>query len=128
MSPKTLAARSLTRVDSACYATDEKRRTLAGTGESYTPTLWLKTKRQDDTVEIRTRDNGSGISPDIITKIFNPFFTTKPPGKGTGLGLSLTNDIVRQHGGSMAALSDPGEYTEMTISIPVSANPLPDSG
>ena len=118
----------LNMIDNACYATDEKRRTLAGTGEAYTPTLWLKTKRQDDTIEIHIRDNGSGISPDIITKIFDPFFTTKPPGKGTGLGLSLANDIVRQHGGSITALSDSGEYTEITISLPVSANPLPDSG
>ena len=109
-------------VGNACYAMEEKGRTLDDGQESYAPTLWLRTERFDDKVEIRIRDNGGGIPPDVIEKIFNPFFTTKPSDKGTGLGLSLSNDIVREHGGSITPVSSPGEYTEMIISIPVSGD------
>lgn len=108
----------LNMVGNACYATDEKRRGLAGNSDSYRPTLSLSTARKGDTVEIRIRDNGTGIPADVMEKVFNPFFTTKPADKGTGLGLSLSNDIVRQHGGSITPRSEPGEFTEMTISIP----------
>ena len=108
----------LNMVGNACYATDEKRRGLAGNSDSYTPTLSIGTARKGDTVEIRIRDNGTGIPADVMEKVFNPFFTTKPADKGTGLGLSLSNDIVRQHGGSITPRSEPGEFTEMTISIP----------
>ena len=110
----------LNMVGNACYATDEKRRLREAQGEPYTPTLWIRTKKVADAVEIRIRDNGTGIPADVMEKVFNPFFTTKPADKGTGLGLSLSNDIVRQHGGSIAPTSEPGEFTEMTISIPVS--------
>ena len=80
----------------------------------------MKTERKENIVEVRIRDNGSGIPPDVVEKIFNPFFTTKPTGKGTGLGLSLSNDIVREHGGAITAQSKIGEYTEMIVTIPVS--------
>lgn len=110
----------LNMVGNACYATDEKSRTLDADHESYMPTLCLRTERKEDMVEIRIQDNGDGIQPDVIEKIFNPFFTTKPSDKGTGLGLSLSNDIVREHGGSITPVSEPGEYTEMIVSIPVS--------
>ena len=110
----------LNMVGNACYATDEKSRTLDVDHESYIPTLYLRTERKEDMVEIRIRDNGGGIQPDVIEKIFNPFFTTKPSDEGTGLGLSLSNDIVREHGGSITPVSEPGEYTEMIVSIPVS--------
>jgi signal transduction histidine kinase len=69
-------------------------------------------------VEIRIRDNGPGIPPDIVEKIFNPFFTTKPTNQGTGLGLAITSDIIREHGGTIQVESEPGEYTEMVIVIP----------
>lgn len=105
-------------VTNSCYATDEKRRSTEGDSQSYMPTIWLVTERKDESIEIRIRDNGTGIPPDILEKIFNPFFTTKPSDRGTGLGLSLSNDIVRRHGGTIAVSSEPGEYTEMTISIP----------
>lgn len=110
----------LNMVGNACYATDERRRSLAGNSDSYRPTLSLSTARKGDTVEIRIRDNGTGIPADVIEKVFNPFFTTKPADRGTGLGLSLSSDIVRQHGGSITPRSEPGEFTEMTISLPVS--------
>ena len=85
---------------------------------AYEPTLWLATRRDEDGVEIRIRDNGNGIAPDIADKIFNPFFTTKPTDKGTGLGLAISNDIVRQHGGAIRVDTQHGEFTEMTIQLP----------
>ena len=87
----------------------------------YIPTVWLKTKRVGDDIEICIRDNGCGIPDNVIDKIFNPFFTTKPTDKGTGLGLSLSHDIVRQHGGSIIPVSKAGEYTEMVITFPADA-------
>jgi signal transduction histidine kinase len=61
------------------------------------------------------------MPPDVIDKIFNPFFTTKPTDKGTGLGLAISNDIVRQHGGSIRVDSEAGQYTEMIIELPLVA-------
>ena len=112
----------LNLVSNACYATDEKRRASLETpadGEPYVPTLWLTTKRGEETCEIRVKDNGDGMPPEVIEKIFNPFFTTKPTGQGTGLGLTMSNDIVREHGGSIRVESEPGEFTEMIIELPL---------
>jgi len=108
----------LNMVSNACYATDEKRRQGA---RDYEPTLRIETQETDGRVLIRIRDNGNGMPQEVIDKIFNPFFTTKPTNKGTGLGLSLSNDIVREHGGKIRVESKPGEYTEMTIDLPVTA-------
>ena len=72
-----------------------------------------------DSVEIRIRDNGTGIPAEVKAKMFNPFFTTKPAGEGTGLGLSLSHDIVvKQHGGTIEVETEPGEFTEFTIVLP----------
>ena len=72
-----------------------------------------------DSVEIRIRDSGSGIPPEVKEKMFNPFFTTKPAGEGTGLGLSLSYDIVvKQHGGSIEVDTRPGEFTEFKVILP----------
>jgi signal transduction histidine kinase len=72
-----------------------------------------------EAVEIRVRDNGTGIPPEIRSKLFQPFFTTKPTGEGTGLGLSISWDIVtQQHGGTIAVDSHLGEFTEFTIRLP----------
>jgi len=69
--------------------------------------------------EIRIRDNGIGIRPELKERIFNPFFTTKPAGEGTGLGLSMSHDIVvKQHGGTIDVNSEPGVFTEFTITLP----------
>ena len=81
--------------------------------------MWLQTARKSDAIELRIRDNGTGIDSDVIGKIFNPFFTTKPTNQGTGLGLSIANDIVREHGGVIEAKSELGEFTEMVVSIPI---------
>jgi signal transduction histidine kinase len=80
-------------------------------------------------VEIRIRDNGSGIPPEVRERIFNPFFTTKPAGEGTGLGLSISHDIVvKQHAGSIEVDSQPGEFTEFRIVLPRTAASLAKSG
>jgi signal transduction histidine kinase len=82
-------------------------------------TLVAATKDLGDKVEIRIRDNGTGIPTEVKEKMFNPFFTTKPAGEGTGLGLSISHDIiVKQHSGSIEVDSQPGEYTELRIVLP----------
>jgi signal transduction histidine kinase len=122
--PRDLGRVFLNIVGNACDATDERRRELQAEpqdGEPYMPTLWISTRKGDENVEIRIKDNGGGMPPDVIDKIFNPFFTTKPTDKGTGLGLAISNDIVRQHGGTISVDSKQGEYTEMTIELPLDA-------
>ena len=70
-------------------------------------------------VEIKVRDNGTGIPPEIRDQLFQPFFTTKPTGEGTGLGLSISYDIVtQQHGGTIAVESEPGGFSEFTVRLP----------
>jgi signal transduction histidine kinase len=77
------------------------------------------TRSLGDRVEIRVRDNGTGIQPEVKEKIFNPFFTTKPAGQGTGLGLSICHDIiVKQHRGSIEVETQPGEFTEIKVILP----------
>ena len=115
--PQDLGRVFLNVVSNACYATAEKRLT-AGPAASFQPTLWLTTRREAEQVEVRIRDNGNGIPADLVDKIFNPFFTTKPTDRGTGLGLAISNDIVRQHGGTIRVNSEPGEFTEMIIVLP----------
>ena len=79
----------------------------------------LSTRDLGDVVEIRVRDNGIGIAPEIKDKLFQPFFTTKPTGEGTGLGLSISYDIVtQQHGGTITVDSRVGEFTEFTVRLP----------
>ncbi|MDX1431136.1 MAG: PAS-domain containing protein [Gammaproteobacteria bacterium] len=85
----------------------------------YRPTMTVASKDLDDCVEIRIRDNGTGIPETIVKKIFTPLFTTKPPGEGTGLGLSLSYDtVVQQHGGRMDFSTREGEFTEFIITLP----------
>ncbi len=110
-------------VGNSCHATNEKALKLgekAGRdGRSdYLPTLGIRTERLNSHIRIAIRDNGFGIPNDVRDKIFNPFFTTKPPEEGTGLGLAISNDIVRQHGGTFTVTTEPGEYTEMIIEVP----------
>ena len=124
--PQEMGRVFLNMVSNACDATDEKRRSGVRTseGESYGPTLWIATRRKEEGIEIRIRDNGSGIPPDVIEKIFNPFFTTKPTDRGTGLGLAMSSDIIRQHGGTIRVESEPGEFTEMIIALPKEPPPV----
>ncbi len=88
----------------------------------YQPTLRAVTRDLGDSVEVRVRDNGTGIPPEVKARLFTPFFTTKPAGEGTGLGLSLSHDIiVKQHGGSIEVESEPGSFTEFCIVLPRAA-------
>ena len=98
--------------------------------EATTSRRWLPRPRSlGDSVEIRIRDNGTGIPPEVKEKLFNPFFTTKPAGEGTGLGLSISHDIiVKQHGGSIEVDTQPGEFTEFRIVLPRAAASLIKSG
>lgn len=87
--------------------------------EAYEPTLQASTKSLGNKVEIRIRDNGTGIPLEVKEKMFNPFFTTKPAGEGTGLGLSMSHDIVvKQHGGTIDVDTEPGVFTEFIITLP----------
>ena len=119
--PQDLGRVFINMVGNSCHATDEKRRELleAGEGRSYMPTMRATSRKLADSIEIRIHDNGKGIPPDVVDKIFNPFFTTKATDQGTGLGLAITSDIIREHGGSIQVNSTPGESTEMVITLPL---------
>jgi two-component system, NtrC family, sensor kinase len=122
IAPITLAPQDVTRVllnlfSNGFYAARERQRTEATAG--FEPTLKVSTGEMDGAVEIRVRDNGIGIPAEIKDRLFQPFFTTKPPGEGTGLGLSMSYDIItQQHGGSISVDSKVGEYSEFTIRLP----------
>ncbi len=111
----------LNMVSNSCYATDERRQaSKADDGdEPFMPIVWLASRRHEDHIEVRIRDNGGGMPPEVVEKIFNPFFTTKPTGQGTGLGLAMCSDIVRQHGGHIRVDVEDGEGTEMVIDLPL---------
>jgi signal transduction histidine kinase len=99
------------------YAVDKRRR--EGGDPAFAPLLRVTTRNRGEEVEVRVRDNGAGMPPEIRDKAFTPFFTTKPTGEGTGLGLSISWDIVtQQHGGTIAVDSREGEFTEFTIRLP----------
>jgi signal transduction histidine kinase len=90
--------------------------------EGFEPSLTATTKNLGNKVEIRIRDNGTGIPAEVQEKMFNPFFTTKPAGEGTGLGLSMSHDIVvKQHGGKIEVDTEPGQFTEFIITLPRAA-------
>ena len=118
--PQDITRVLLNLISNGFYAAT-KRKAEADSG-SYEPTLAASTRSLGDRVEIRVRDNGIRIPPEVKEKIFNPFFTTKPAGEGTGLGLSISHDIiVKQHGGSIEVDTQPGEYTEFRIVLPRAA-------
>jgi PAS domain S-box-containing protein len=95
------------------------KRQFGGAGSDYRPTLTVSTRDLGDAVEVKVRDNGTGIPPEVRAKLFQPFFTTKPTGEGTGLGLSISYDIVtQQHGGSIDVESESGAFTEFTVRLP----------
>ncbi|MDF2156736.1 ATP-binding protein [Algoriphagus sp. CAU 1675] len=120
--PQDLGRVLLNLINNAFYAAAEKKSMLteAKTNTStFIPTVTVTTKKLKKGIEIRVRDNGNGISEEIRSKIFQPFFTTKPTGKGTGLGLSMSYEIITKgHGGQLNLESKPGEYTEFIIILP----------
>ena len=108
----------LNLITNAFYAINEKKHAI--NGAQYSPTVSVSTKKQKDSIHISVQDNGNGIPKHAITKIFQPFFTTKPTGQGTGLGLSVSYDIVTKgHGGTLQVETDVGQGTTFIISIPV---------
>jgi len=114
--PQDITRALLNLISNGFYAATKRR---ADAGDGYEPTLVASTRSLGDRVEIRVRDNGTGIPPDVKEKIFNPFFTTKPAGEGTGLGLSISHDvIVKQHCGSIDVQTEPGAFSEFIIVLP----------
>lgn len=102
-------------VTNACQAMVERARLE---GNEYRPRLTVATAAGDDEVTMRFRDNGEGMTPETMEKMFSPFFTTRTTERNTGLGLSLVHDVVRAHGGDITAESEPGDYTEITVTLP----------
>ena len=118
--PQDITRALLNLISNGFYAAT-KRNTETNGGD-YEPTLTASTRNLGDRVEVRIRDNGTGIPPDVKEKMFNPFFTTKPTGEGTGLGLSISHDIiVKQHAGSIDVDTQPGEFTEIIVTLPRAA-------
>src|SRR4029453_12163889 len=118
--PQDIRRALLNLIANGFYAATKRR--AETNGGDYEPTLTASTKNLGDRVEIKIRDNGTGIQPDVKEKMFNPFFTTKPTGEGTGLGLSIGHDIiVKQHAGAIEVDTQPGEFTEFRIILPRAA-------
>ena len=118
--PQEITRVLLNLIANGFYAATKRKSQADDNG--YEPTLSAATKDLGDRVEIRIRDNGTGIPPEVREKMFNPFFTTKPVGEGTGLGLSISYDIiVKQHSGTIEVNTEPGEFTEFRIVLPRAA-------
>jgi signal transduction histidine kinase/CheY-like chemotaxis protein len=114
--PQEIARVLLNLISNGFYAAAKRKESAT---DGFEPTLNAATKNLGDKVEIRIRDNGTGIPPEVKAKLFNPFFTTKPAGEGTGLGLSMSHDIVvKQHGGTIDVNTTPGVFTEFIITLP----------
>jgi signal transduction histidine kinase len=114
--PQEITRVFLNLISNGFYAATKRKE--AG-NETFEPTLSATTKSLGSKVEIRIRDNGTGIPLEVKEKMFNPFFTTKPAGEGTGLGLSMSHDIVvKQHGGKIDVDTEPGVFTEFIITLP----------
>ena len=115
--PQEIGRVILNLVTNAFYAVDKKRNQQL---DNYEPTVLISTKKIDNKVVIVVRDNGNGIPSNIVDKIFQPFFTTKPTGKGTGLGLSISYDIITKgHGGELQVNTRESEFAEFKIILPV---------
>jgi signal transduction histidine kinase/putative methionine-R-sulfoxide reductase with GAF domain len=115
--PQEITRALLNLISNGFYAAT--RRKIELSDETFEPLLSAATRDLGEAVEIRIRDNGTGIPPEVKEKMFNPFFTTKPSGEGTGLGLSMTHDIiVKQHAGRIDVETEPGVFTEFIITLP----------
>jgi GAF domain-containing protein len=114
--PQEITRVFLNLISNGFYAATKHKKAA---GDRFEPTLSATTRNLGSAVEIRIRDNGTGIPAEVKEKIFNPFFTTKPAGEGTGLGLSICHDIiVKQHGGRIEVDTEPGDFTEFIITLP----------
>ncbi len=115
--PQDLGRVLLNLYNNAFYAVNERRKR---SDDTYHPRVDVTTKKLDNRIEIAVIDNGTGIPQDIVDRIYNPFFTTKPTGEGTGLGLSLSYDIIKAHGGEIKVETKDGEGTTFKILLPLS--------
>ena len=115
--PQDIGRVILNLITNAFYAVDEKKSNSES--KDFKPTVSVSTKNLKDTIEIHIEDNGNGIPKDIVDKIFQPFFTTKPTGKGTGLGLSMSYDIIKAHAGELRVKSEDKNGTRFIVSLPV---------
>jgi signal transduction histidine kinase len=106
----------LNLLNNAFYAITEKKRMNP---EGYEPTVSINTRKVGDKIQIEVKDNGNGIPQNVLDKIFQPFFTTKPTGQGTGLGLSLAYDMVKTHGGELKVETKEGDGSEFCIQLPI---------
>ena len=113
--PQDIGRVILNLINNAFYAVYEKKKSGV---ENYEPTVSISTKKVGDKVLISVKDNGNGIPQNVLDKIFQPFFTTKPTGQGTGLGLSLSYDIVKAHGGELKVETKEGEGSTFIIQLP----------
>ncbi len=119
--PQEITRVFLNLISNGFYAVTKRKAENGGSG--FEPVLSATTRSLGDSVEIRIRDNGTGIPPEVKDKMFNPFFTTKPAGEGTGLGLSMSHDIiVKQHGGTIDVETAPGQFTEFRIILSRTSN------
>ncbi|MEH2562205.1 GAF domain-containing protein [Bradyrhizobium sp. AZCC 2289] len=119
--PQEITRVFLNLISNGFYAVTKRKTEIGNSG--FEPVVSATTRNLGDRVEIRIRDNGTGIPADVKEKMFNPFFTTKPAGEGTGLGLSMSHDIiVKQHGGRIEVETEPGDFTEFTIVLPRTSN------
>jgi signal transduction histidine kinase len=114
--PQDIGRVLLNLYNNAFYAVTEKKKS---TEAKYEPAVSVSTKKTDNKVTISVKDNGNGIPQNVVDKIFQPFFTTKPTGQGTGLGLSLSYDIVKAHGGEIKVETKEVEFTEFIINLPL---------
>jgi two-component system NtrC family sensor kinase len=121
--PQDIGRVLLNLINNAFYAVDERQKITKEnlpTGQAgYQPTVFLSSKKSGDKVILTVKDNGNGIPQNIVDKIFQPFFTTKPTGQGTGLGLSLSYDIVKAHGGEIKVETKEGEGSTFIIQLPI---------
>jgi len=115
--PQDIGRVLLNLYNNAFYAVAEKKKTA---DENYHPAVSVQTKKINDKVEIIVSDNGNGIPQNIVDKIFQPFFTTKPTGQGTGLGLSLAYDIIKTHGGEIKVETKDDEGSKFIIQLTIS--------
>jgi signal transduction histidine kinase len=116
--PQEIGRVILNLINNAFYTVSEKKRQLNGV---YEPTVVISTRKLEDRIEVKVKDNGNGIPQKVLEKIFQPFFTTKPTGQGTGLGLSLSYDIITKgHGGELKVETKEGEGSEFIIQLPSS--------
>jgi len=120
--PQDIGRVLLNLFTNAFYAVADASLRASGQARSaslnYIPTVSISTKKINDKIEIRVKDNGNGIPQQVLDKIFQPFFTTKPTGQGTGLGLSISYDIIKAHGGEIKVATKEGEGVEFIIQLP----------